>query len=68
MILEISVLELVRKALLPKIRQKCPWVLHFSSPCTRLQQKQDILEKQVKENSKLFGKRPYTENIATFGD
>ena len=58
MILEIRVLELVRKAMLPKIRQKCSWLLHFSSLCTRPQQKQDSLKKQFKENSKLFGKRP----------
>ena len=36
MIFEISVLELVRKAMLTKIRQECPWELHLSSLCARL--------------------------------
>ncbi len=29
LIFEISVLDLVKIAMLPKIRQKCPWVSHF---------------------------------------
>lgn len=33
---EISVLELVRVAMLPKIGQKCPWMSHFGGLCTRL--------------------------------
>ena len=30
------VLKLVRIGMLPKIRQRCPWVSHFGFPCTRL--------------------------------
>ena len=35
-IFEISVLELVRIAMLPKIGQKCPWMSHFGGLCARL--------------------------------
>ena len=34
-IFEISVLELVRIAMSPKIRQKCPWVSQFGGLCRR---------------------------------
>lgn len=36
MILNISVLELVKIAMLPKIRQKCSWMSQFRLLCTRL--------------------------------
>ena len=57
MIFEISALELVRIAMLPKIKQKRPWVLHFSSLCTLLYERWSHMEVQLYLIFYLFSKR-----------